>query len=172
MHHVPGSYACGTRELPAAQVDEQRALDQIDADGTVRLACQLRPNGDISAQPLLAVAQPWWRAPPPSRPTVEHDVALLFCRFTVRGPLADAAVSAHDAIYALDRFHRLVSDAWLEKLDPQIVVVSEGPSRHLHYYTGYATMTQNMAGDITMHCVGNKVHFMGSSRNRVGDLTG
>jgi beta-lactamase superfamily II metal-dependent hydrolase len=52
-----------------------------------------------------------------------------------------------------------IPDTWLEKLDPQIIVIGEAPSRHLNYYTGYKTVTQNMAGDITMECLGDKVHF-------------
>lgn len=52
-----------------------------------------------------------------------------------------------------------IPNSWLEKLDPQIIVIGEAPSRHLHYYTGYMTITQNRAGDITMECVGDKVHF-------------
>jgi beta-lactamase superfamily II metal-dependent hydrolase len=56
-----------------------------------------------------------------------------------------------------------IPDSWLKKLDPQIIVVGEAPSRHLHYYTGYKTITQNMAGDITMDAVGDKVHFYVSS---------
>lgn len=58
-----------------------------------------------------------------------------------------------------------IPDAWLEKLDPQIIVIGEAPSRHLHYYTGYKTFTQNRAGDITMELVGNKVHFYASNPN-------
>ncbi|WP_434347276.1 hypothetical protein ACN6A1_03270 [Myxococcus virescens] len=52
-----------------------------------------------------------------------------------------------------------IPDSWLEKLDPQIIVIGEAPSRHLNYYTGYKTITQNSAGDITMECVDDKVHF-------------
>lgn len=52
-----------------------------------------------------------------------------------------------------------IPDSWLEKLDPQIIIIGEAPSRHLHYYTGYNTITQNSAGDVTMECVDNKVHF-------------
>lgn len=52
-----------------------------------------------------------------------------------------------------------IPDSWLEKLDPQIVVIGEAPSRHLNYYTGYKTVTQNSAGNMTMECVGDKVHF-------------
>lgn len=56
-----------------------------------------------------------------------------------------------------------IPNSWLEKLDPQIIVIGEAPSRHLHYYTGYKTITQNKAGDITMDLVGDKVHFYVSS---------
>jgi beta-lactamase superfamily II metal-dependent hydrolase len=52
-----------------------------------------------------------------------------------------------------------IPDSWLEKLDPQIIVIGEAPSRHLHYYTGYQTITQNRAWDLTMDFVGDKVHF-------------
>jgi hypothetical protein len=52
-----------------------------------------------------------------------------------------------------------IPDAWLQKLDPQIIVIGEAPSRHLHYYTGYKVITQNRAGDITFDLEGNKVHI-------------
>ncbi|MGZ2452738.1 beta-lactamase superfamily II metal-dependent hydrolase [Rhizobium ruizarguesonis] len=52
-----------------------------------------------------------------------------------------------------------IPDSWLEKLDPQIIVIGEAPSRYLHYYTGYKTIAQNRAGDITMDATENKVHL-------------
>lgn len=52
-----------------------------------------------------------------------------------------------------------IPHSWLEKLDPQIIIIGEAPSRHLNYYTGYETITQNSAGDITMVCDGDRVHF-------------
>ena len=58
-----------------------------------------------------------------------------------------------------------IPDSWLKKLGPQIIVIGEAPSRHLDYYSGYATITQNMAGDITMDLVDNKVHFYSSKLN-------
>jgi beta-lactamase superfamily II metal-dependent hydrolase len=60
-----------------------------------------------------------------------------------------------------------IPDSWLEKLDPQIIVIGEAPSRHLNYYTGYMTITQNRAGDITMECVDDKVHFYVSNPNYI-----
>lgn len=61
------------------------------------------------------------------------------------------------------RWSGKIPDSWLEKLDPQIIVIGEAPSRHLYYYTGYQVITQNRAGDITMECIGDKVHFYVSS---------
>ncbi|MCI0151485.1 hypothetical protein KNO81_37145 [Paraburkholderia sediminicola] len=58
-----------------------------------------------------------------------------------------------------------IPDSWLEKLDPQIIVLGEAPSRHLNYYTGYMTITQNRAGDITLECIDNEVHFYVSNPN-------
>lgn len=56
-----------------------------------------------------------------------------------------------------------VPDSWLEKLDPQIIVIGEAPLRDLHYYTGYQKITQNKAGDITFDLEGNKVHIYASN---------
>lgn len=56
-----------------------------------------------------------------------------------------------------------IPDTWLEKLDPQIIVIGEAPSRHLHYYTGYAKLTQNKAGNITFDCDGSYVHIYSSN---------
>ena len=58
-----------------------------------------------------------------------------------------------------------IPNSWLEKLDPQIIVIGEAPSRHLSYYTNYKTITQNKAGDITMVCSDDKVHFYVSNED-------
>lgn len=56
-----------------------------------------------------------------------------------------------------------IPDAWLKKLDPQIIVIGEAPYRHLHYYTGYSKITQNKAGDITFECDGDYIHIYSSN---------
>ena len=61
-----------------------------------------------------------------------------------------------------------IPHSWLEKLDPQIIILGEAPSRHLYYYTGYQTITQNSAGDITMECDATQVHFFVSNPNYEG----
>lgn len=63
-----------------------------------------------------------------------------------------------------------IPNSWLEILDPQIIVIGEAPSRHLNYYTGYKTLTQNSAGDITLDCDNDKVHVYTSNKNYSEDF--
>jgi beta-lactamase superfamily II metal-dependent hydrolase len=56
-----------------------------------------------------------------------------------------------------------IPDSWLDELKPKIIVIGEAPSRHLHYYGGYKTLTQNSAGDLTFDCDDkDKVHIYAS----------
>lgn len=55
--------------------------------------------------------------------------------------------------------------AWLDALDPRIVVVGEADSAHLEYYSSYNTITQNSAGDIVFDCRDGKVHVHVSSNS-------
>lgn len=58
-----------------------------------------------------------------------------------------------------------IPSAWLEQLNPDIIVLGEAPSDQLAYeaYSSYNTITQNSAGDITFDCLGNKVHVYASN---------
>lgn len=47
----------------------------------------------------------------------------------------------------------------LEKLNPTVIVIGEAPSKHLNYYQGYNTITQNSAGDITFQCSEDRFHI-------------
>ena len=58
----------------------------------------------------------------------------------------------------------------LDKLDPQIIVIGEAPSKHLNYYSDYDTITQNSAGDIVFECETGKVHIFTSEDYEVGFL--
>ncbi len=55
-------------------------------------------------------------------------------------------------------------DQWLQKLRPKIIVIGEAPARDLHYYTGYKTITQNHAGDITFVAERGRVHCYASRK--------
>lgn len=52
---------------------------------------------------------------------------------------------------------------WLEQIAPKVIIIGEAPSKHLNYYPGYNTITQNTAGDITFECKDNKIHIYVSS---------
>ncbi len=52
-----------------------------------------------------------------------------------------------------------VPRGWLDEMDPQLVIIGEAPSKHLNYYGGYDTITQNSAGDITLECIEEMVHI-------------
>lgn len=65
-----------------------------------------------------------------------------------------------------------VPQAWLTALDPRIITIGEAPSKHLNYYAGYDTITQNSAGDITFDCDGSEVHvYVSNSAYSVDFLT-
>ena len=51
-----------------------------------------------------------------------------------------------------------VPEDWLKKINPTIIVVGEAPSSDLTYYDGWATITQNSAGDIVLECLSGKTH--------------
>lgn len=52
-----------------------------------------------------------------------------------------------------------VPNQWLNQLKPSVIILGEAPAEELHYYPGYNTISQNTAKDITLICVGDKVHF-------------
>lgn len=60
----------------------------------------------------------------------------------------------------------------LATLSPKIIVVGEAPSKDLDYYSGYNTITQNSAGDITFECSDKKVKiYVSNSDYSVNFLT-
>ncbi len=90
-HHIPHMSMCGGRarcstcrvrvisgeaSCPAPEADEARTLARIGAPTSVRLACQLRPRGDIAVVPLLAVA-PATLLPSSVRNSVERDIVVM-----------------------------------------------------------------------------------------------
>ena len=56
-----------------------------------------------------------------------------------------------------------VPKAWLNDMEPKIIIVGEAPSTDLEYYKGYNTITQNTAGDIVFECETGEVHIYVSS---------
>lgn len=53
----------------------------------------------------------------------------------------------------------------LKQLNPSVIVVGEAPSKHLNYYPGYNTITQNSAQNVIFECVTGKVHVYSTNPN-------
>ncbi len=137
MHGVPHTSVCGGRarcstcrvridhgaaNLPPPAPAEQATLQRIGASRNVRLACQLRPTGDIAVTRLVA---PSARATArsghdPADGGVEKSVAILF--LDVRG---FTRLSEHrlpfDVVFLLNQFFASVGEAirseggWIDK---------------------------------------------------------
>jgi adenylate cyclase len=121
-HRIPHLSLCGGRarcstcrvritgdlaNAPPPLDAEEKTLRRIAADAQVRLACQLRPTGDLGVTPLL-------RAAPSGRPSayagVEQEVVILFVDLRRWTTLSEQQLP-HDLTYVLDRFFQLVGDA-------------------------------------------------------------
>jgi adenylate cyclase len=91
--------------LPPPRADEARTLARVGAQAGVRLACQLRPTGDIAVTPLLRPAQPR-----PDEFGVERDLVILFIDLRRWTGLAEQQLP-HDLVYVQELFFEAVGDA-------------------------------------------------------------
>lgn len=101
----------GAEHCPAPAADEQHVLVRMQAGADVRLACQLRPRGDVSVVPLLAAASSRWRRAETPQPTVERTVAIVVADLRRSRASASTHRSAHDTVYALNLFYEAFGDA-------------------------------------------------------------
>nr|HET7860658.1 2Fe-2S iron-sulfur cluster-binding protein [Caldimonas sp.] len=92
----------GASHCPAPAADEQGALDRIAPTTDVRLACQLRPTGDIAVEPLVSVAAAAPRAATHA-PAGDHDAAILLVDVRIDTGSVAAHAAAHDTIHSLAR---------------------------------------------------------------------
>ena len=120
-HHIAHVSMCGGRarcstcrvrvvagldQCPAPAQDERKTLLRIRAPEDTRLACQLRPRGDVSVVPLLN-AKPQVRRDSTSG-AVEREIAVMLVDF--RWGQAQRRLLPHDLLYALNRFSETVGD--------------------------------------------------------------
>jgi adenylate cyclase len=96
-------------EFAAPANDEQATLARIGAPPDVRLACQLRPEGNISVVPLVRTARPVYRATMPQRGG-EREVVVLFCDFRNRADLSSGHLP-QDLLYLLTLYVEGVGNA-------------------------------------------------------------
>jgi adenylate cyclase len=122
--HLPHASMCGGRArcstcrvrvtageefCPPAGMDEEATLERIGASPDMRLACQLRPSGDISVVPLVRTARPVYRPTAPQR-SAEREVAVMFCDFVNRDELARDELP-QDLLYLLTLYGEAIGNA-------------------------------------------------------------
>jgi adenylate cyclase len=100
----------GENACPSAGMDERATLERIGAAADVRLACQLRPRGDISVVPLVRTEQPIYRATAPQRRSGEREVVVLFCDFLNRAELAGDHLP-QDLLYVMTLYVEALGNA-------------------------------------------------------------
>ena len=123
-HHVPHVAACGGRarcstcrvriidgdaHCPPPTDIESATLRRIDAGPDVRLACQLRPTGDVMVVPVLAPAGPASQASA-SGLAVEQELAFVGISWNHFHALSQDLL-AQDEVFLVARFRRCVESA-------------------------------------------------------------
>jgi len=101
--------SCGQAHCPPPAPTEQATLARIRAGDGIRLACQLRPRGDIAVVPLL---RPPGRepAPPDLLATIERDIVLV-CVDWCNRHAAIRALLPHDVVFLSGLFSDAVATA-------------------------------------------------------------
>ncbi len=99
--------------LPSPAPLERRVLERIGAPPNVRLACQLRPTGDVLVTPLLAptVRAHAAHAVPSSRGGGhEREIAVLFADLRGFTSIAEKKLP-YDVVFILNRYFEAVGSA-------------------------------------------------------------
>jgi adenylate cyclase len=99
----------GAENLPPPEPLEQKTLNRIGATPDVRLACQLRPTGNVSVVPLLtpmaeATIPVYTQAASPGR---EREIVVFFCDLRHFTSLTEARLP-FDIVFLLNRYFAIV----------------------------------------------------------------
>src|SRR5258707_5879969 len=96
----------GADNCPPPAQNELDTLNRIHAPEGTRLACQLRPQGNVIVIPLLAVTP----LPPgePAHEAVEREIAVMLVGF--RWAATPHRVLPQDLLYLLNRYSEIVGD--------------------------------------------------------------
>jgi len=102
----------GRETLPPPEPDEAKLLARVKAEADVRLACRVRPTGDLAVVPLLpsrAVAAADLDGPV-SASGSERQIAVLFCDIRGSTALAERRVP-YDIVFLLNQYFDAVGRA-------------------------------------------------------------
>jgi len=114
-HHIPLLSMCGGRarcstwrvrivaggdRCPPPAQNELDTLKRIHAPEGTRLACQLRPQGNVSVIPLLATTPSPLREP--ANAAIEREIAVMLVGF--RWTATPHSLLPQDLLYLLNRY--------------------------------------------------------------------
>ena len=102
--------SAGEKACPPAARDERATLDRIGAPPDVRLACQLRPQGDLSVIPLVRTERADLSRRPRRGATPSARSSCCICDFLNRAELA-ADHMPQDLLYVLTLYIEGLSNA-------------------------------------------------------------
>ena len=91
--------------MPPPSLDERKVLDRVAAAPDVRLACQLRPRGNLRVTPLLpatATARDGFRRPSYLAGS-EREIAILFADLRAFTQLSERKLP-YDVVFLLNRY--------------------------------------------------------------------
>jgi len=99
----------GAENLPPPEPLEQKTLNRIGATPDVRLACQLRPTGNVSVVPLLtpmaeATIPVYTQTASPGR---EREIVVFFCDLRHFTSLTESRLP-FDIVFLLNRYFAIV----------------------------------------------------------------
>ncbi|MFV2054258.1 adenylate/guanylate cyclase domain-containing protein [Aliiroseovarius sp. YM-037] len=102
----------GLENLPPASETEQKVLNRVGAPPNVRLACQLRPETDISVSTLLPASVDAHEVNNADKYLwgVEQDVTLLFCDLRGFTQMSEGRLS-FDVVFLLNQFLSRMAEA-------------------------------------------------------------
>jgi adenylate cyclase len=121
IHRIPHVSTCGGRgrcstcrirviegkdSCPPPEESERGTLARLGAPVDIRLACQLRPQGDVSVVPLLVAAGP--TGVNALAAGIEHEVVVMLVH--LHWPSAGHDLLPHDLLYAFNHFTRTVGE--------------------------------------------------------------
>jgi adenylate cyclase len=130
LHRVPIAHVCGGKgrcstcrvrvlgdasKLPAPTESERAVLNRIHAGSGVRLACQLRPTGELAVVPLLApvASLEAMQSPLPSQFGSERFLAFLFVDLRGSSEIAERRLP-FDTVFIINRFLQAASSAAID----------------------------------------------------------
>ena len=101
--------------LPPPSAGERAVLARSDVRGAVRLACQLRPTGDIAVVPLLPAGSASIGRRPPATPWPGEERFIVVLVVDMRDSMRLAATRMpFDAVFVIDRFITAIAGAVIE----------------------------------------------------------